>query len=175
MQRAIVIPEDNVAELRERPLRNSVPKPNGCREWALKLTHRGYGTTTCGSDIRGGAHRISYAAFKGPIPANMDILHSCDNPPCIEPKHLSVGTDLDNVRDMLAKGRDNYRKRQRLCGAGQHPMKGENVIFRMRKLKSGRLSPSRECRICRCVRLGLTMPEELAPYMYKAHGRIRNE
>jgi len=57
-----------------------------------------------------GAHRESYRAFKGDIPAGMSVMHSCDNPPCINPEHLSLGTHSDNMRDSLLKGRSNTAK-----------------------------------------------------------------
>lgn len=51
------------------------------------------------------AHRVSYLHFYGAIPENLLIRHACDNPPCINPKHLSTGTVKDNTRDMLERGR----------------------------------------------------------------------
>lgn len=52
-------------------------------------------------------HRVSYMAFVGPIPAGKSVCHKCDNPPCANPHHLFVGTQADNARDMVAKGRAN--------------------------------------------------------------------
>jgi len=50
------------------------------------------------------AHRYAYALINGPIPADLEILHSCDRPLCINPAHLSVGTHADNMADAARKG-----------------------------------------------------------------------
>jgi hypothetical protein len=55
------------------------------------------------------AHRASYEAFKGPIPDGMHVLHQCDVTECVNPDHLFLGTQLDNVRDMMTKGRAKKR------------------------------------------------------------------
>lgn len=52
------------------------------------------------------AHRIAYELYNGPIPAGLNILHKCDNPICVNPDHLRVGTQLENVQDMIAKNRN---------------------------------------------------------------------
>ena len=52
-------------------------------------------------------HRVAYELEYGPIPVGMHVLHRCDNPPCVRPVHLWLGTDMDNVRDAMAKGRKN--------------------------------------------------------------------
>jgi len=64
----------------------------------------GYGQFWSGE--RGtGAHRFSYVLANGAVPAGMNVLHHCDNPPCVRPDHLYVGTQVENTGDALARGR----------------------------------------------------------------------
>ena len=56
------------------------------------------------------AHRIAYELHKGEIPDNMCVCHSCDNPACINPSHLFLGTQRENVADCISKGRSNTPK-----------------------------------------------------------------
>lgn len=58
-----------------------------------------------------GAHRMAWILTNGPIPANLWVLHRCDNPPCCRPEHLFLGTHTDNMRDMTQKGRHLGRLR----------------------------------------------------------------
>jgi hypothetical protein len=59
------------------------------------------------------AHRISYQIFVGPIPKGMVVCHDCDRPDCVNPHHLFVGTQQDNVSDMRAKGRAMESNKER--------------------------------------------------------------
>jgi hypothetical protein len=54
------------------------------------------------------AHRASWIIHFGLIPENLHVLHTCDNPACVSPHHLFLGTNLDNVKDKEAKGRGNH-------------------------------------------------------------------
>lgn len=88
-----------------------VRSPSGCWEWQGVRYARGYGRILIeGQDWR--AHRLSFAAFIGDIPTGMLVCHKCDNPPCVNPEHLWLGTPRDNVQDMFLKGRQRIDDRQ---------------------------------------------------------------
>ena len=88
----------------ERFLKNVSPEPNsGCWLWAGSLHNGGYGAFSAFGESR--ANRVSYRLYKGDIPPGMFVMHKCDNPPCVNPDHLEIGTPRDNVRDMIAKNR----------------------------------------------------------------------
>lgn len=82
---------------------------NGCWIWKLDKNEWGYGRTrrpVLGARL---AHRIAWRALVGPIPDDRRVLHNCpggDNPACCNPEHLFLGTDADNMQDMVRKGRN---------------------------------------------------------------------
>lgn len=65
----------------------------------------GYGQFVIAGEPRNGAHRTSYRLCIGPIPPGMCVLHKCDNPSCVNPDHLFLGTSKDNVLDAMSKDR----------------------------------------------------------------------
>jgi len=89
---------------------------NGCWEWSGSRNDQGYGI--CGSGRRY-AHRVAWERAHGPIPDDMCVLHRCDNPPCVRPDHLFLGTRADNMHDMWSKARG--KAPTPLVGE-QHPM-----------------------------------------------------
>lgn len=82
-----------------------VRKGDGCWEWQGHRSPKGYGAfKDAGSKIIP-AHRAAYEMEVGPIPAGHVVMHRCDNPPCVNPTHLTTGTVRENNEDRDAKGR----------------------------------------------------------------------
>lgn len=77
----------------------------GCINWLGGVTSDGYGNVTI-NGRQTTAHRAEWIKHFGEIPADMFVLHTCDNPRCINIRHLWLGTHTDNMRDMRAKGRN---------------------------------------------------------------------
>lgn len=84
---------------------SKVSKGKSCWEWIGCLHEQGYGIARReGQKVL--AHRLSWEIHFGKIPIGMEICHRCDNPKCVKPDHIFVGTHQDNMRDMMAKGRN---------------------------------------------------------------------
>ena len=87
---------------------------SGCVEWAAHRNALGYGVfrDRHGESMKL-AHRVAYALANGPIPDGLLVLHRCDNPSCVNVAHLYLGTDSDNTRDKLERGRMVVRTGER--------------------------------------------------------------
>jgi hypothetical protein len=122
------------------PLDRAQRTPSGCIEWQGKRNAQGYGMTSH-KGRHMSAHRKAWFLTFGAIDGDLCVLHRCDNPPCINPKHLFLGTHADNAADRDAKGRnggDTRRKRTTHCANG-HEYTDENTYTYKR---------TRYCREC---------------------------
>lgn len=118
-----------------------VKKTEECWLWTGSKTSSGYGLHC--TKHKGGkkiASRAIWESVNGPIPAGLLVCHRCDNPPCVRPDHLFIGTQSDNMRDASEKGRMSFpHARWTHCKKG-HPLTFDGTILRA----NGR----RRCRVC---------------------------
>lgn len=84
--------------------RVSVEADDECWEWDEGRDSYGYGTFRMSGQLEK-AHRMSWCFLESDIPEGMGVLHSCDNPPCVNPAHLFLGTQISNIQDAINKGR----------------------------------------------------------------------
>lgn len=109
-----------------------------CWEYGGTCNPDGYGKLHVGGRRYVGAHRIAYQQFIGPIPTGLVVRHTCDNPPCCNPSHLTLGTVADNAKDSVERGR-NPQARKTHCLNG-HEFNEKNTYH----LPDG----GRNCRPC---------------------------
>lgn len=91
----------------ERLYQNTFYSPDGCWYWLGPLSSGRYGTI-CFNGKNERVHRVSYILSKGPIAKGLCVCHSCDNEKCINPDHLWLGTQVENIYDMVNKGRNGW-------------------------------------------------------------------
>lgn len=125
-----------------------IAEPNtGCFLWTSSLRSSGYGELWV---KRGGqaAHRLAYEHHVGPIPPGLCVLHRCDTPACVNPEHLFVGTNQDNVDDKMRKGRHKHGQTPRaaVCIRG-HALDASSKIVIPRR---GRTEHA--CKACAKIR-----------------------
>ena len=97
-----------------------------CIEWSGSRNKDGYGQKHKNGKTQQ-AHRLAYECAFGTIPAGMLVCHSCDNPPCINPAHLFLGTNQDNIRDSVEKGRHSNKNKTH-CPQS-HPYDTTNTVW----------------------------------------------
>ncbi|WP_350339401.1 HNH endonuclease signature motif containing protein [Paramicrobacterium chengjingii] len=109
----------------ERLYSSLISTENGCLEWT-GASVGGYGNI----HVNGKStltHRLAWELAHGPIPNGMVVCHTCDNPPCCNPEHLFIGTQADNVRDMVSKRR-HMNSRRTHCRNG-HEFSEDNTAI----------------------------------------------
>ena len=116
----IIVTEKDIARFWAKTRRNEA---TGCLEWTAARHPSGYGTFSIGGRRTSGgspraAHRVAWVIANGAIPDGLCVCHRCDNPPCVDPAHLFLGTLGDNYADMAAKGREARGDR---LGTHTHP------------------------------------------------------
>lgn len=108
---------------------NRVEKSDGCWLWRGDKNRKGYGVVSMianGKRTRVLAHRYSFLFHHGPIHRHLVVMHLCDVRDCVNPAHLSIGTQGDNIRDMMTKRRHRGAN-QTHCAQG-HPRTPENFL-----------------------------------------------
>lgn len=113
---------------------------SGCWLWNARIHPNGYGAFGFG-DVVYKAHRAAWMIYRGAIPTGMCVLHRCDVPRCVNPDHLFLGTQIDNVRDMVQKKR-HWSHGTTHCKHG-HALGGNHYV---KRLPNGRTA--RICKTC---------------------------
>lgn len=120
------------------------PELGACWIWTASVNPRtGYGWISVGKSMRQ-SHRISWEFTNGPIPDGQCVLHRCDNSSCVNPAHLFLGTQIDNIADMVAKGRQRSRQGEKVNTAKLTAEKVQEIRERFANGETNRASLARE-------------------------------
>lgn len=118
----------------EDGLKRYINKTDTCWVWTGDKYGSGYGRLSIGKGKQVRAHRFMYEQLNGKIPDGLFACHSCDNRLCVNPSHIFIGTQKDNMQDCLKKGRHKYKT---LKGVDSPNSKSTNDdIIKIRKLFS---------------------------------------
>ena len=132
---------------------DKVDKTGECWIWTASKNKKGYGRFGFGSRAQL-AHRVSWLLSNGEIPDGMLACHTCDNPPCVNPSHLWLGTQKDNVVDMSSKGRHGCTKKTH-CVHGH-----EYTIENTGTQKTAKNGFQRYCKECKRIQTSKWHREE---------------
>ncbi len=143
----------NVPEQTKKRFWDKVDRSGHCWNWTAGKAGKGYGSFWLeGKNVR--AHRFVYSLLYGNIPDGLFICHHCDNPLCVKPSHLFLGTNSDNIRDSVAKGgcrtprnigeknansklcENDVREIRRLCSLGVR----QNLLAKMWEISNAHIS-----------------------------------
>lgn len=125
------LPEEKYLEISRNRLLNNVKNKNGCWVWCGYVAKHGYGVSSYRSKgIL--VHRLSWILFKGELNKDLFVCHHCDNPKCVNPEHLFLGTAKDNIIDSFNKKRKS-NKGEKHPGA-KVSEKDVREIFELRKI-----------------------------------------
>lgn len=121
---------------------------NGCKLWTGGKIYSGYGRMNClvnGKWTLQLAHRVAWELFCGTIPAGMCVLHTCDVRNCVNPDHLFLGTQGDNIKDTVSKGH---------CPSGESHFRAKITAAQVKEIRAA--VAAGETQAAMAVRFGLT-------------------
>ena len=113
---------------------SNVLKTDSCWLWTAGLDNHGYGYSMTPNKQSGKAHRVAWELTNGEIPAGLGVLHRRDNPRCVNPDHLFLGTQADNMHDMWRKGRGADRRGE---NQGRHVLTEDQAREVLRRALTG--------------------------------------
>ena len=128
--------------------------PHGCWNWTAHTDKGGYGTLSVGASPCK-SHRFSWMIHRGAIPEGLGVLHKCDNPRCVNPDHLFLGTNTDNTEDRDAKGRQVQGDRHPDAKLTSEDVKEIRSVFVPRSRKTGARALARKFGVAKSTLLGV--------------------